>query len=129
LDVTIRPVVKRTDEKTGETTERFGKSLGDGRVIDIESAPVKSATGADIIKFGFANGKNIIVEQVKTKDDEDNTIIKEEYRVPTSNDLIRLRNATDGLSTQYFEELKRESKTQKAVPSQRQRVDAFGNPI
>lgn len=129
LDVTIRPVVKRTDEKTGETTERFGKSLGDGRVIDIESAPVKSATGADIIKFGFANGKNIIVEQVKTKDDEDNTIIKEEYRVPTSNDLIRLRNATDGLSTQYFEELKRESKTQKAVPSQGQRVDLFNNPI
>jgi hypothetical protein len=125
LDVSIRPVIKNLE--TG--TERFGESLGQGRVIDIESAPVKSATGADIIKFGFANGKNVIVEQVRAKDDEDNTIIKEEYRVPTSNDLIRLRNATDGLSTQYFEELKRESKTQKAVPSQRQRVDAFGNPI
>jgi hypothetical protein len=125
LDVSIRPVIKNLE--TG--TERFGESLGQGRVIDIESAPVKSSTGGDIIKFGFANGKNVIVEQVRAKDDEDNTIIKEEYRVPTSNDLIRLRNATDGLSTQYFEELKRESKTQKAVPSQRQRVDAFGNPI
>jgi len=125
LNVSIRPVVRNLE--TG--TERFGESLGQGRVIDIESAPVKSSTGGDIIKFGFANGKNVIVEQVKTKDDENNTIIKEEFRVPNSNDMVRLRNATDGLSTQYFEELKRESKTQKAVPSQGQRVDAFGNPI
>ena len=116
LNVSIRPVVKNLE--TG--TERFGESLGQGRVIDIESAPVKSSTGGDIIKFGFANGKNVIVEQVKTKDDENNTIIKEEFRVPNSNDMVRLRNATDGLSTQYFEELKRESKTQKAVSSPQQ---------
>jgi hypothetical protein len=125
LNVSIRPVVKNLE--TG--TERFGESLGQGRVIDIESAPVKSSTGGDIIKFGFANGKNVIVEQVKTKDDEKNTIIKEEFRVPNSNDMVRLRNATGGYSTQYFEELKRESKAQKTVPSQGQRVDAFGNPI
>jgi hypothetical protein len=125
LNVSIRPVVKNLE--TG--TERFGESLGQGRVIDIESAPVKSSTGGDIIKFGFANGKNVIVEQVKTKDDEKNTIVKEEFRVPNSNDMVRLRNATGGYSTQYFEELKRESKAQKTVPSQGQRVDAFGNPI
>jgi len=125
LDVSIRPVVRNIDNGT----ERFGEAFGRGKVIDIESAPVKSSTGADIIKFGFANGKNVIVEQVITKDDEDNTIIKEEFRVPNSNDMTRLNNATGGYSTRYFEELKRESKTQKAVPSQRQRVDAFGNPI
>jgi hypothetical protein len=117
LGVAIRPVIRETNEKTGETKERFGKSLGEGKVIDIESAPVKSSTGNDIIKFGFANGKNVIVEQIRTKDDEGIITITEDFRVPDSNDLARLSNGTDGASTRYFEQLKRESKTPKVVPS------------
>lgn len=117
VGVSIRPVIRETNEKTGETKERFGKSLGEGKVIDIESAPIKSSTGNDIIKFGFANGKNVIVEQIKTKDDEGIITITEDFRVPDSNDLARLRNGTDGASTKYFEQLKRESKTPKVVSS------------
>ena len=45
LNVSIRPVVKNL----GTGTEMFGESLGQGRVIDIESAPVKSSTGGDIM--------------------------------------------------------------------------------
>ena len=118
MGVAIRPVIRETNEKTGETKERFGKSLGEGKVIDIESAPVKSSTGGDIIKFGFANGKNVIVEQVRTKDDEGIITITEDFRVPDSNDLARLSNGTDGASTRYFEQFKRESKTPKVVSSQ-----------
>lgn len=117
VGVSIRPVIRETNEKTGKTKERFGKSLGEGKVIDIESAPIKSSTGNDIIKFGFANGKNVIVEQIKTKDDEGIITITEDFRVPDSNDLARLRNGTDGASTKYFEQLKRESKTPKVVSS------------
>jgi hypothetical protein len=117
VGVSIRPVIRETNEKTGETKERFGKSLGEGKVIDIESAPIKSSTGNDIIKFGFANGKNVIVEQIRTKDDEGIITITEDFRVPDSNDLARLRNGTDGASTKYFEQLKRESKTPKVVSS------------
>lgn len=117
LGVSIRPVIRQTNEKTGETKERFGKSLGEGKVIDIESAPIKSSTGNDIIKFGFANGKNVIVEQIRTKDDEGIITITEDFRVPDSNDLARLRNGTGGASTKYFEQLKRESKTPKVVSS------------
>jgi hypothetical protein len=117
VGVSIRPIIRETNEKTGETKERFGKSLGEGKVIDIESAPIKSSTGNDIIKFGFANGKNVIVEQIRTKDDEGIITITEDFRVPDSNDLARLRNGTDGASTKYFEQLKRESKTPKVVSS------------
>jgi hypothetical protein len=128
LGVAIRPVIRETNEKTGETKERFGKSLGEGKVIDIESAPIKSSTGNDIIKFGFANGKNVIVEQIRTKDDEGIITITEDFRVPDSNDLARLSNGTDGASTRYFEQLKRESKTQKVVPSQQQMNTSKYNP-
>jgi hypothetical protein len=128
LGVAIRPVIRETNEKTGETKERFGKSLGEGKVIDIESAPIKSSTGNDIIKFGFANGNNVIVEQIRTKDDEGIITITEDFRVPDSNDLARLRNGTDGASTKYFEQLKRESKTQKVVPSQQQMNTSKYNP-
>ena len=117
LRVTLRPVVKKTNEKTGETTQSIGDPFGTGKVIDIESASVKSSTGGDIIKFGFANGKNVIVERVKMEDDDGNMIIKEDVRIPDSNDLARLSNGTDGASTKYFEQLKRESKTPKVVSS------------
>jgi hypothetical protein len=51
------------------------------------------------------------------EDEDGNMIIKEDVRIPDSNDLARLSNGTDGASTRYFEQLKRESKTPKVVPS------------
>jgi hypothetical protein len=54
------------------------------------------------------------------EDEDGNMIIKEDVRIPDSNDLARLSNGTDGASTRYFEQLKRESKTPKVVSSQQQ---------